>query len=187
MTDSILHPPREPVFAGYIPPPASAPRRFFLWIGLAAFCGFLAGIGSVLLVSLFAMGFFEESAWGPVLSVEFDVPRAVTVDEPFLLNIVIGNPHSQTLQFSDLDIPDRFFEIFDLDSIAPLPSADSPIGGFGTQTYYYERDLDPGASYAIELKLAATQAGNHVIEFDICTSNQDCARIARAIGVRPPN
>jgi hypothetical protein len=101
------------------------------------------------------------------------------------VGLLIGHDDAETLQFNDLDVPDEFFDNFKIESISPPASPDSPVGGFGAQTYCYEIDIPPGEQRRVELTVVATRAGKHSMTFDVCSSYV-CSTIWRTVEVKAP-
>ena len=143
--------------------------------------GFAAGIGTaVLALVLLAM------VWtGPKLAVQVSMPKVVGAKTPFTIEVVVGNPHDEELSFSDLTFPDRVLEKFRIESLSPPASTESPVGGLGIQTYFYELTLPPESEEAIEIVVLPTIPGSHLMEFDVCNAFQDCVTTLRRIQVSP--
>lgn len=146
-------------------------RRFWL--------GFLLGVVStvVALTAVFAV------LTGPRLAASLDFPSEIFVGQDFSMTVVLSNPHQESVVFDNLDIPDGFFEVFEIVSVSPSASSGSPIGGFGSKTWYYDRALDPGGTYDVVLVLRPLAAGTHPIEMDVCNSYEDCTSLVTAVTV----
>jgi hypothetical protein len=168
-----------PTHTGMLPPASPAPRLMWPWIVLAAVMGYIGGALSIIAVGVF----FAFGAIEGMLAVQVDEPRRAVVGEPFALRVAISNPGSQTVNFSDLDIPDDFFDHFQIESLSPAASSDSPVRGFGTHTYYFETDVQPGATEHVELMLQPINAGSHLVQFDVCSSGMYCSTIWRTVEV----
>lgn len=93
------------------------------------------------------------------------------------------NPHTQALELDNIDVPDRVFEHFELLGMSSQASDDSPLGGGGTQTWFFELPLGPGGTVVITFEAQALEVGHHVVELSVCTFNQDCASVVHDIDV----
>ena len=120
----------------------------------------------------------------PSLDVGVEIPASAELGGPFSLNIIALNPHSELATLDNVDIPNAFFESFEVVSVKPTPSEDSPIGGFGTQTWYFEIEIPPTATKTVTFEVRPTASGRHVIEFEVCNSTEDCSSVAKAIEIR---
>ena len=138
------------------------------------------GAGAVILV-MAAVTFF--TLGGPQLNVSFDIPESVAIGKPFLVTIEVSNPHAEDLVLDSIDIPDRVFERFEFVSTLPKASSDSPLGAFGTQTWYFRFPLQPGESKAIELELLPQEIGTHLVELAVCGPWAQCSPVSRPIEV----
>jgi hypothetical protein len=67
--------------------------------------------------------------------------------------------------------------------VSPATSDDSPLGGGGTETWFFEHPLGPGASVIVLFEARALDVGRHVIELAACTFEQDCASVAHVLNV----
>lgn len=143
--------------------------------------GFALGVVSTL-VGLFAVVLIFS---GPRLAVALEVPEEIVVGQEFAVTVAVSNPHQESVVLDNLDIPNSFFEIFEVVSVSPAASSDSPVGGFGTQTWYYDRTLDPGGTYEIVLMLRPLEAGSHPIDMDVCNSYEDCTSLVTSLTVVP--
>ena len=120
----------------------------------------------------------------PQLAVNFTVAETAWVSEPFVVRLETSNPHDEAVVLSSVDIPNRFFEPFEILSVSPAASPDSPVGGFGSQTWYFEYTVQPGQNKTVELSVRPKKLGTHVLEFAVCNGYEDCTMVTRAIEVR---
>ncbi len=151
-------------------------RRFWAGFGLGVLSTVVVGIAGVIAIATFFTG--------PMPAVSVQLPEEVVLGDEFPLTLDVSNPHSEDVVLDNVDIPNRFFETFEIVSISPAPSEGSPVGGLGTQTWYFDRELSPGGSYQITLNLKALKSGIHPVEFDVCNSYQDCTTFVGVIEVR---
>jgi hypothetical protein len=100
------------------------------------------------------------------------------------MHIAGFNPHSSFVILDNVDIPSAFFESFEIVSVAPMPSEDSPVGGFGTKTWYFELEVPPTTTETITFELRPNARGRHVLEFEVCNSTEDCLSVVKAIEIR---
>ncbi len=150
-------------------------KRFWAGFGLGVLSTIVVGIAAIIAFGMFFTG--------PMVIVSVQAPDIAEVGISFPVVLEISNPHSENVALDNIDVPDRNFEIFEIISITPGPIEGSPVGGFGTQTYYMELELKPGASERITLEVRAIEPGNHTLEFDVCNSYEDCSRVVSSIEV----
>lgn len=145
--------------------------------------GFALGVFTTIVVAVAAGVAITYLYTGPAPAVSVALPDAAVVGTGFTIVVDVSNPHSENVALGNLDIPDRFFESFEVSSVAPEASAESPIGGFGSQTWFFDMELEPGASQRFTLSVTPIRPGTHVVEFDVCNSFEDCTRFVGAIDV----
>ena len=146
------------------------------------FIGLISGIGLTLLLAvgaLFLVGLYFS---GPSLAASVDAPEEVVQGEAFELRIAIENPHDEDVEFDNLDIPDAFFEVFELISLVPGAGSD-PVGVFGSQTWFYDRPLASKDRLDLSLQLRGLVAGDHIQEFSVCNDYEDCTPLLLSIRV----
>ncbi len=143
--------------------------------------GYAAGFVSAGVVALLGLVAFGVFFTGPALDVGASSPDSVSVGENFALTILVENPHKEQVELDNIDFPDRFFEVFEIQAINP--DIGSPTGGFGTKTWFPEHSLDPLSSIELTLDVWPRVSGTHVIEFEVCNNFADCSQVARGIEV----
>ena len=151
-------------------------RRFWAGFGL--------GVLSTVVVAIAGLIAFATFFTGPMPAMSVQLPEEVVLGDEFPLTVDVSNPHTEDIVLGNIDIPNRFFETFEIVSISPAPSEESPVGGFGTQTWYFLWELSPGSSFQIIVNLKALKSGIHPVEFDVCNSYQDCTTFVGVIEVR---
>jgi hypothetical protein len=129
------------------------------------------------------LGTLLMNAGSGALALEVDAPESAVVGEDLVVTVTVSNPHAENIEFSDLTFPDRVFEDFTIQSMAPSATEDSPFSWFGCRVYYYEVDLEPGGRRVIEMTLLAKRPGLKVIELEACNWYEDCSNTVRAIQV----
>jgi hypothetical protein len=145
--------------------------------------GFAVGVGTTLVTTFVALVAFVYAFNGPQLAINTTVAETVRIDEPFVVGLETSNPHDEAIELSNIDIPNRLFEAFEVLSVSSA-SEDSPIGGFGSQTWYFDHTVQPGTNRVIELSLRPKQLGTQVIEFDVCNGYEICTMVTRPIEVQ---
>ena len=156
--------------------PATQARISF-WAG--------CGIGAV---AVLAAGAVLErcdttTLYGPHLALEVTMPDRVVVGDPFSIALNARNPHPDELELDNIDVPERVLEHVAFLGMSPQASEDSPLGGGGTQTWFFETPLGPGASAGVTIEAQALEVGRHVVELAVCTFDQDCASVVRELDV----
>jgi len=141
--------------------------------------GFIAGSIATIL-GIVALDVFWTS---PLLDVGVEIPTSATLDSIFYMKISISNPHSELVTLGNVDIPNAFLESFEVVTVTPRPIDDSPISGFGTNTWYFDVEVQPETTKIITFDVRPTARGRHVIEFYVCNSTEDCTLIAKPIEV----
>ncbi len=144
---------------------------------------FAVGVGTTLIATFIAIVAAVYFFTGPQLAVNITVAETVWVDEPFVLRLETSNPHDEAVELDNIDIPNRFFEAFGILSVSPAASTDSPIGGFGSQTWYFDHTVQPGQNRIVELTLQPNKPGSHVLELAVCNGYEDCSTVTRPIEV----
>ena len=154
---------------------ASTTSRTF-WKGFA--------VGGATTAVLGIAGVIALLTWftGPQLIVQVEMPDGVIRGEPFVIEIEASNPHSEAIKLNTVDFPNGVLDYFEVVNVKPLASDDSPVGGLGSQTWFFGALLQPGDRRAVEFTVRAIQVGNPVIQFDVCTFT-DCTTLVRRIRV----
>ncbi len=114
---------------------------------------------------------------GPALIVKASAPASAMLDGPVLITIEATNPHDDPVILDNVDAPNKFFQNLDIVAVRPSPSPESPVGGFGSQTWYFEISVPPQETRTVELDVVAKHPGAHVAEFRVCNSYEDCSLI----------
>ncbi len=145
---------------------------------------FIAGFFTGCVVTI--LGVLAVAYWwtSPMLDVSVKIPTSAELGNPFSMSIAAFNPHSESVVLDNVDIPNAFFESFDVISVDPMPPDDSPLEGFGTRTWYFNLEVPPTTTRTITFEVRPTVRGRHVIEFDVCNSTEDCTSVAKAIEIR---
>ena len=141
--------------------------------------GFFTGV-AVLILGVMGIAFWWTS---PLLAVTWEIPASAKLGGSFSMDIVAFNPHSELATLDNVDIPDAFFELFEVVSVTPTPSEDSPVGGFGTKTWYFDLEIPSSTTETITFQVRPTARGRHVIEFEVCNATEDCSLVAGAIQI----
>jgi hypothetical protein len=121
--------------------------------------------------------------YGRHLAVTISSPDVVVIGDTFAITITARNPHAQELALDNIDVPDRVLEHVAFLGVSPQASEDSPLGGGGTQTWFFETPLGPGGSAGVTIQARALEVGRQIIELSVCTFEQDCASVVRELDV----
>lgn len=141
--------------------------------------GFIAGILATVLFAAALLIFWT----GPILDVSVSVPESVEMTETFDLIIHAVNPHGEVVALDNVDIPESFFDLFEVVSVTPEASSSSPVGGMGTKTWYFEIDVLPQGETSVVFKLKPLKEGQHVIDLEVCNATEDGSQIVKSITV----
>lgn len=144
---------------------------------------FLAGFISGILVTLFLAISLPLFWSGPVLDVDVSFPESIKITDSFDLIINAKNPHSEVVELDNIDIPESFFESFEVISVSPQAISGSPVGGMGTRTWYFEIDVQPQEETTVIYKLKPLKQGQHVLELEVCNATEDGSQVAKPITV----
>ena len=136
--------------------------------------GLLAGMGVMVVAGVAFVMAFGLYFSGPRLKASLAAPSEIVQGEPFELRVDIENPHDESIELDNLDIPDAFFDTFEFVSIEPQADEDSPFVGFGRQTWFYDLAIEPEEQLSITLVLRARVAGNLNEGFEVCNHYEDC-------------
>ena len=112
---------------------------------------------------------------GPALFVKASAPASAMLEGPVVITIEVTNPHDETVILDNVDVPNKFFQNLDIVAVRPNPSPESPVGGLGSQTWYFEISVPPQETRTVELDVVAKNPGTHVAEFKVCNSYEDCS------------
>ena len=145
--------------------------------------GFAAGMGTTAALVVMAIVIINVFLIWPQLAVNVTVSETARVGEPFVVRLETSNPHDEAVELGNIDIPNRFFEAFEVLSVSPAASTDSPIGGFGSKTWYFHYTVQPGQNRIVELTLQPNKPGSHVLELEVCNRIEDCTMVTRPIEV----
>lgn len=143
------------------------------------FWGFAAGIAVVVFAEVLL--FFVWTS--PMLDVRVEAPTSAEIGHVFLVTVFVSNPHSEASSLGNVDIPNKFFDSFEVVSVSPRATSESPVGGFGSQTWYFDSELQPLASGNVVFEVKAIARGRHVIEFEVCNSTEECSPVAKSIEI----
>ncbi len=133
--------------------------------------GFVLGVAVTIAGSFAVLSLFT----GPSLIVK--ASASATLEGPVLITIEVTNPHDDPVILDNVDVPNKFFQNLDIVAVRPNPSPDSPLDGFGSQTWYFEISVPPQETRTVELDVVAKHPGAHVAEFYVCNSYEDCSLI----------
>lgn len=145
--------------------------------------GFAVGGATTLVLAI--AGLIAIATWftGPQLTIHVQMPDSVTAGEPFVIEIEASNPHSEAIELDNVDFPNGVLDYFEVVKVKPVASDDSPVGGLGSQTWYFDALLQPGDRRTVEFTVRAIQVGSPVIQFDVCNAYEDCTTVVRRIRV----
>jgi len=135
--------------------------------------GFVLGV-AVTIAGIFA---FVSLFTGPSLIVKASAPASATLEGPVVITIEATNPHDDPVILHNVDVPNKFFQNLDIVAVRPSPSPESPFGGIGSQTWYFEISVPPQETRTVELDVVAKHPGAHVAEFSVCNPYADCSLI----------
>jgi hypothetical protein len=135
--------------------------------------GFVLGVvaGVVLTVVFFAG---VATRGGPSLVSTVYVPAEVEVGEPFAMRIVAYNPHPEEVQLHSIDIDESFIDAFEVLAIEPRPTDSTRIPLLDQQSWFFERDVQPGDSLEVTFTLSPLRVGVPVGNVEICNTAVDC-------------
>ncbi len=139
--------------------------------------GFVLGVAVTIAGVIALAGLFT----GPVLIVKASAPASAMLEGPVLITIEATNPHDDAVILDNVDVPDRFFQNLDIVAVRPNPSPESPVGGLGSQTWYFKISVPPQETRTVELDVVAKNPGAHVAEFNVCNSYEDCSFVVVSI------
>ncbi|UCC73807.1 MAG: hypothetical protein JSV86_04400 [Gemmatimonadota bacterium] len=135
--------------------------------------GFVVGaIAGVLLTLVFVFAMATRTE--PTLVTSVDVPAQARIGEPFAMRIVSRNPHDVEVQLHSVDIDESFIEAFEVLSINPQPTDSMRIPFLNQQSWFFERDVPPGASLEIVFTLNPVRGGVPIGNVEVCNPAQDC-------------
>ncbi len=145
--------------------------------------GFAVGGATTLVLAI--AGAIAIGLWftGPQLIVQVEMPDSVIRGEPFVIEIEASNPYSEAIELDNVDFPNGVLDYFEVVDVKPLASDDSPVGGFGSQTWYFRALLQPGDHRTVAFTVRAIQVGTPVIQFYVCNGYEDCTTVVRPIRV----
>ncbi len=133
--------------------------------------GFVLGVAVTIAGALALVFFFT----GPALMVTASAPASATLVGPVVITIEATNPHDDPVILHNVDVPNRFFQNLDIVAVRPSATLESPVGGFGSQTWFFEISVPPQESRTVELDVVAKHPGAYVAEFEVCTSYEACS------------
>ena len=146
--------------------------------------GFAAGMGTMAVLAVgavFALGVFFVR---PELAINVTVAETVRLGEPFVVTLETSNPHDEAVELNNIEMPSRVFEAFEVLSISPAATADSPMNIFGLQVWYFESIVQPGQTQTVELTFQPNKPGTHVLEMKVCNGYEDCSAVTLPIEVQ---
>lgn len=111
--------------------------------------GIVIGIAAGLLVAIAGITGFSLWWTSPIPDVTAEIPPSVALDQRFNIDILVSNPHDETVVLSNVDIPSEFFASFEVVGVRPVPADPDPLGGFGSQTWYFDMVIAPGDEIGI--------------------------------------
>jgi hypothetical protein len=146
---------------------------------------FAAGFVTGCVVTILVLGILMIAFWtSPMLDVGVEIPTSAELGGSFAMNIVTFNPHAKLITLDNVDIPNAFFESFEVISVTPSPTWGPPVGGLGTKTWYFDLEVPPTTTKTISFEVRPTARGRQVIQFEVCNSTEDCSAVAKAIEIQ---
>lgn len=143
------------------------------------FAGFFSGIIATI---LFVTGVLL--LWsGPILDVSVSIPESVEMSDTFDMVINAQNPHPEIVALDNVDIPDSFFELFEVVSVSPQATPGSPVEGMGTKTWYFEIDVQPMETTTVVFVLRPLKQGQHIVNFEVSNATEDNTEVVKSIKV----
>ena len=146
--------------------------------------GFAAGMGTMAVLMVGVIVIFTVLSTRPQLAVNVTVAEAVWINEPFIVRIETSNPHDEAVELDNIEMPNRVFEVFEVLSVSPAASPDSPVDSFGIQVWYFESMVQPGQTQTVELTFQPNKPGSHVLELAVCNSYESCSAVTLPIEVQ---
>jgi len=146
--------------------------------------GFAAGMGTMVVLAVgavFALGVFFVR---PELVINVTVAETVRLGEPFVVTLETNNPHDEAVELDNIEMPNRVFEAFEVLSVSPATSPDSPTDIFGIHVWYFESMVQPGQTQTVELTFQPNKPGTHVLEMKVCNGYGDCSAVTLPIEVQ---
>ena len=146
--------------------------------------GFAVGVGTTLGAIIIFLVIVNVFFIWPQLAVNVTVAETVLVGEPFLVTLETSNPHDEAVELDNIEMPNRVFEAFEVLSVSPAATADSPVNIFGFQVWYLESIVQPGQTQIVELTFQPNKLGSHVLEMKVCNGYEDCSAVILPIEVQ---
>jgi len=143
------------------------------------FIGIGVGIAAVVACIAALVTFYS----GPELSLQASAPEAAHSGQPFKVRLQLSNPHDESVTLDSIDVDDSVFDTFEVLSVEPTPTSDSPISIFGQTSWSFYLDFDPGEQRTVEFELVTSDSGTFQLSFDVCNTYQDCSRNLLTVNV----
>jgi hypothetical protein len=140
----------------------------------------VAGGAALTFVLMLAYGVFYS---GPELSLVVVTPEAAVAGEPFQVELRLTNPHTEPVTLDSVEIDEEFFQRFELRSVSPDPSDDSPTSMFGHRSWAFGHVVEPAATETVVFELLTPSRGTFQLPLRICNEYLDCSGTPLSIRV----
>jgi hypothetical protein len=135
----------------------------------------VVGIAAGIVVTFLGFVAYGLLYTGPQLSLRVNAPESVAAGEPFQIELQLTNPHPEAITLDSVDIDESVFEIFEVTSVTPAPSEESPLSVLGQRSWVFDRIVHPGGSETVVFELQAPSPGTFQVPLQVCNGYQDCS------------
>ena len=100
------------------------------------------------------------------VDIDVDSPTSVVVDEPFSIDVSVTNVADTMQTLDDIDLDAAALEVLEVMSTSPPFTRTSRNRFF--KTYWFEEEIEPGATLKVSVEMVARETGTHPFWLDVC-------------------
>jgi len=112
---------------------------------------------------------------GPELSLRVAAPESVPAGQSFQIELYLTNPHPEAIELDSIDIDEAVFETFEVTSVTPEPTDESPLSVLGRRSWEFDRVVHPGGSETVVFELQTRSQGTFQLPLEVCNGYQNCS------------
>lgn len=105
------------------------------------------------------------------IEVRYTTPESVKVGDTFPMTITVHNSAAAAQTLFSIDFDTHFLKSVSIVSTTPASKSVDPNVLASIQSYTYEQDIAPDATFNVSVQAKATQAGAFPLKIDVCINS----------------
>ncbi len=128
-------------------------------------------ITSVVWVGIGASAYWFMTTQPPNFQIQVDHPRTVQLGEVIEIKISVENVGTRDVSLANIDIYDELADGFEILDVTPKPLSSQKIIGYYSYDLY--KNLTPGSTHDLTVKMRAKEVGLWSGDIDACNTMQN--------------